>query len=93
MKYMQNTFASYLKLLIKWLNKVVNHCKLTFFKAIEKTQHMIGYRALNRIMDTQNDLKWSYRSTMPFYRSMWMGGLKCKGNGATMMFGAKGWLA
>ena len=51
-KYVQNAFASYLKLLIEWVSNVVNHHSLAFFKVKQNAQHIIGSKASNKSMDT-----------------------------------------
>ena len=57
-KYVQNASASYLKLLIEWVENGVNHRSLAFFKVVENAQHIMGFKAPDKSIDAWNDTLW-----------------------------------
>ena len=52
-KCIQNASTNYLKLAMEWVGNIVNHHKLTFFQAVEKARHMMGFGAPNKSIDAQ----------------------------------------
>ena len=86
---MLNASASCLKQLIECGGSMVNHRRLTFFKVVEKAQHIMRSRAPDKSMDAWKDYRCAGRLFCYIDLCGW-GGLKCGGSGPIIISSVNG---